>query len=169
MKSIRAVAVWHSVLPVPLLLLLSACGGGGSDTGASSAPPVSGVSVSTVVVAPSSPIPGTSGVRVSLQDGTSVFALGPVAQETSRTNITAAPVPVSADTSKIVGRTLLQFANLPSPNSIAVIRGAGEVVRVYECDAANRTCARLPSVSALAGGDIAFPVLAGKFYAVQKR
>lgn len=169
MKSLRTLTAWHSLVPTLLLLLLSACGGGGGETAAGSAPPEPGVSVSTVVDPSSSPMSGTSGVRVSLQDGTSVFALGPEAQDTSRTTIAAAPVPAGADTSKMVGRTLLQFANLPSRNSMAVIRGAGEVVRVYECDAANRTCARLPSVTTLGGGDIAFPVLAGKFYAVQKR
>lgn len=169
MKIIRALTAWHSLLPTLLLLLLSACGGGGGDTGAGSAPPASGVLVPTVVTPSSSPMSGTSGVRVTLQDGTSVFALGSEAQDTSRITITAAPVPAGADTSQMVGRTLLQFANLPSRNSLAVFRGAGEVVRVYECDSANRKCARLPSVTTLNGGDIAFPVVAGKFYAVQKR
>lgn len=169
MKLLRTLTLWHNLVPALPLMLLSACGGGSGDINSASAPPTSGVSVTSVVSSSFSPLSGTSGVRVTLQDGTSVFALGSEAQDTSRTIISAAPVPAGADISQMVGKTLLQFANLPSRNSLAVIRGAGEVVRVYECDAANRKCARLPSVTTLDSGEIAFPVMAGKFYAVQKR
>lgn len=159
------------------LLLLSACGGGGGGDAsnapatppASPAPPPPAMLAHAPVTAAASPLPGTTGVRVSLQDGTSVFALGPEDQDTARITVSAASLPAGADTAQMVGRTLLQFANLPEGKPVAVVRGVGEIQRVYECDAATRTCARLPSVMALSGGDIAFPVLAGKFYAVQKR
>jgi len=140
-------------------LLLASCGGGSggaSTTGAN-----------TPVTSADSPIPNTTGVKTTLDDGTQVYLLSENtnADETKNMKILSSPDKTGGDVSKLVGKTFLEFQNLASRHEQAVIT-AGTAKRVFKCDLETKKCTVIGHNS-VGAAQISFEVEEGKFYAIK--
>lgn len=115
-----------------------------------------------------SPFSGTSGVLMTLSDSTSVYLLDTVTSNTSKLKIATSSDLPGADFSMLVGGTIFKFSGPLSDNTVAVLRTTEKVKRVHECSLDRKSCARVPTVTPLPGGEIAFPVSISFFYAIEK-
>lgn len=141
------------------LSLLAACGGGSR---------ASSIGVNTPVTSAESPIPNTSGVRTTLDEGVQVFLLSENtnAEETKHMSIISDPNKTDGEKSGLAGKTFLEFRNLSGFHDVAGIM-ITEISEVYECELAAEQCILIP-FKANYNGVFSFYVQEGRFYAVKK-
>lgn len=151
----------HTALFAVCALFLASCGGDDTSTTVRTTP------VNTPVIAAESPIPNTTGVKMSLSDGTQVYLLSENinSDETKNMKIVSNPQKTGGDTSKLVGKTFLEFENLSGIHDKATIP-AKEPVRVHQCDIKTAECIVIGHTS-LGNGIISFDIKEGKFYAIK--
>lgn len=136
--------------------LLVGCGSSGAGTS------------TNTVTSTESPIPNTSGVKASLEDGTQVYLLSENtnSDETKSMKIISDPNKTGGDTSELVGKTFLEFSNLSGIHDKATLT-ASNSSEVYECDLVSESCMVIPHINNNENS-ISFYVSSGRFYAVKK-
>jgi len=139
--------------------LLAGCGGGGSANQAEA---------SSVVTPSESPVPGTSGVKALLGDGTKVYLISEStdSNKTKNMKIISNPEKTGGDPSKLVGKTFLEFENLSGVNDQVVVFADEKKAVVYRCDLKESKCISI-GYGSPGNGLISFEVEAGRFYAIE--
>lgn len=134
-------------------VLLASCGGGSvtNNTGTNK------IDVSD------SPIPNTSGVKLSLREGGNLYALS--SSENSNISITKNGEAPSGNKESLIDGSFFEFGNLPTTTQTKAVIDK-DITSVYECSKADNECKRISVKTD--GAYKFFLVQDGYFYAVEK-